>query len=62
MHISKVHKHGVHRPDTSLQRDIDADGNGLVAAPKLDIDEPVKEKERTKKKNRIKETINTKEN
>lgn len=41
MHISNEHKHGVHRPDTSLQRDIAVDGNGCVAASKLDIDEPV---------------------
>lgn len=41
MHISSVHMHGVHKPETSLQRDTIPDGNGCTAASKLDIDEPV---------------------
>lgn len=42
MHTSNVQVHGVHRPDTSLQRDATPlPGNGFTADSKLDIDEPM---------------------
>lgn len=42
MHISNVHVHGVHKPDTSLQRDATPlPGNECTADSKLDIDEPI---------------------
>lgn len=48
MHISNAQMHGVHNPDTSLQRDValfgaDAAGNECTADSKLDIDEPENE-------------------
>lgn len=42
MHISNVHVHGVHKPDTSLQRvAAPLSGNECTADSKLDIEEPM---------------------
>ena len=41
MHTSNEHKHGAHKPDTSLQCGGDIGGNGCLANSNLDSDEPV---------------------
>lgn len=50
MQVSKEHRQGAQRLVTSLQREVKVSGNFSVAASKLEIDEPFKDRKRKKGK------------